>query len=127
VGGSLPRRPRLRSVDRSSAPHLVANRTCERRIEAIAALRRLRFTGPEIPDLLGIPQSTVSGILTRIGTGRLGRLGRSRPSATSASGLVSTARSTARLERTAALDGWLWRYDHHDDTQPSAAYRPSHG
>jgi transposase InsO family protein len=62
-------------VDRSSAPQRVANRTCERRIEAIAALRRLRFTGPEIAELLGMPLSTVSGILTRIGMGRLGRLG----------------------------------------------------
>jgi transposase InsO family protein len=62
-------------LDRSSAPHVVANRTCERRIDAIAALRRLRFTGPEIAELLGMPLSTVSGILTRIGMGRLGRLG----------------------------------------------------
>jgi transposase InsO family protein len=62
-------------LDRSSAPRLVANRTGERRIEAIAALRRLRFTGPEIAELLGMPLSTLSGILTRTGMGRLGRLG----------------------------------------------------
>jgi transposase InsO family protein len=62
-------------LDRSSAPRRVANRTDERRVEAIAALRRLRFTGPELADLLGMPLSTVSGILTRIGMGRLGRLG----------------------------------------------------
>jgi transposase InsO family protein len=62
-------------LDRSSAPSLVANRTDERRIEAIAALRRLRFTGAEIAELLQMPVSTVSGILTRIGMGRLGRLG----------------------------------------------------
>jgi transposase InsO family protein len=62
-------------LDRSSAPHVVANRTCERRIEVIAALRKLRFAGPEIAELLGMPLSTVSGILTRIGMGRLGRLG----------------------------------------------------
>jgi transposase InsO family protein/transposase len=62
-------------LDRSSAPRVVANRTCERRVEAIAALRRLRFTGAEIAELLGMPLSTVSGILTRIGMGRLGRLG----------------------------------------------------
>jgi transposase InsO family protein len=62
-------------LDRSSAPQVVANRTDERRIEAIAALRRLRFTGPEIAELLSMPLSTVSGILTRIGLGRLGRLG----------------------------------------------------
>jgi len=62
-------------VDRSSAPVTVANRTAERRVEAIAALRRLRFTGPEIAEALGMALSTVSGILTRIGMGRLGRLG----------------------------------------------------
>jgi transposase InsO family protein len=62
-------------VDRSSAPARVANRTDERRIEAIAALRRLRFTGPEIAEVLGMALSTVSGILTRIGMGKLGRLG----------------------------------------------------
>jgi transposase InsO family protein len=61
--------------DRSSAPATVANRTDERRIEAIAALRRLRLTGAEIAELLGMAVSTVSGILTRIGMGRLGRLG----------------------------------------------------
>ena len=62
-------------LDRSSAPRAVANRTDERRVEAIAALRRLRFTGPEIAEALAMPLSTVSGILTRIGMGRLGRLG----------------------------------------------------
>ena len=62
-------------LDHSSAPQHVANRTNECRIEAIAALRRLRFTGPEIAELLGMALSTVSGILTRIGMGRLGRLG----------------------------------------------------
>src|SRR3954452_1951620 len=62
-------------LDRSSAPGVVANRTDERRVEAIAALRRLRFTGPEVAELLEMPLSTVSGILTRIGMGKLGRLG----------------------------------------------------
>ena len=62
-------------VDRSSAPQLVANRTDPRTVEVIAALRRLRFTGPEIAELLDRPLSTISGILTRIGMGRLGRLG----------------------------------------------------
>ena len=62
-------------VDRSSAPRVVANRSDEHTIEAIAALRRLRFTGPEIADILDRPLSTISGILTRIGMGRLGRLG----------------------------------------------------
>jgi transposase InsO family protein len=62
-------------LDRSSAPARVANRTPEDRVQAIAALRRLRFTGPEIAELLSMALSTVSGILTRIGLGRLGRLG----------------------------------------------------
>jgi transposase InsO family protein len=62
-------------LDRSSAPRMVANRTDEGRVEAIAVLRRLRFTGPEIAELLGMAVSTVSGILTRIGMGKLGRLG----------------------------------------------------
>jgi transposase len=62
-------------VDRSSAPQHVANRTDEDVIQVIAALRRLRFTGPEISELLDRPLSTVSGILGRIGMGRLGRLG----------------------------------------------------
>ena len=62
-------------LDRSSAPRRVANRTDEQRVQAIAALRRLRFGGPEIAELLGMPISTVSGVLGRIGMGKLGRLG----------------------------------------------------
>jgi transposase InsO family protein len=61
--------------DRSSAPKTIPHRTSERQVEVIAALRRLRFTGPEIAEVLGMALSTVSGILTRIGMGRLGRLG----------------------------------------------------
>jgi transposase InsO family protein/transposase len=62
-------------VDRSSAPKTVANRTDEARVACIAALRRLRMSGPEIADTLGMALSTVSGILSSIGMGRLGRLG----------------------------------------------------
>ncbi len=62
-------------LDRSSAPNVVANRVDERRVEAIAALRRLRMTGAEIAETLDMALSTVSGILTRIGMGKLGRLG----------------------------------------------------
>src|SRR5204862_4551967 len=61
--------------DRSSAPRRVANRTAPERVEAIARLRRLRFTAAEIAETLGMALSTVSGILTRSGMGRLGRLG----------------------------------------------------
>jgi transposase InsO family protein/transposase len=62
-------------IDRSSAPKTVANRTDEARVACIAALRRLRMSGPEIADTLGMALSTVSGILSSIGMGRLGRLG----------------------------------------------------
>lgn len=61
-------------ADRSSAPRTVANRTEESTIEAIAALRRVRMTGAEIAECLGIALSTVSGILRRIGLGKLSRL-----------------------------------------------------
>jgi transposase InsO family protein len=66
-------------LDRSSAPHTVHNATPEDRVQAIAALRRLRFTGAQIAELLAMPGKTVSGILTRIGLGRLGRLGLEPP------------------------------------------------
>jgi transposase InsO family protein len=62
-------------LDRSSAPSSIPHRTGEERVQAIAALRRLRFTGTEIAETLGMALSTVSGILTRIGMGKLGRLG----------------------------------------------------
>ena len=62
-------------LDRSSAPNSIPHRTEEERVQTIAALRRLRFTGPEIAETLGMALSTVSGILTRIGMGKLGRLG----------------------------------------------------
>jgi transposase InsO family protein len=62
-------------LDRSSAPRRVHNRTDDRLVELLVALRRLRFTAPELSDLLGMPVSTISGILKRKGMGRLGRLG----------------------------------------------------
>jgi transposase InsO family protein len=61
--------------DRSSAPRRVANKTEAGRMEAVVALRRLRFTAAEIAETLEMALSTVSGILTRRGMGRLGRLG----------------------------------------------------
>jgi transposase InsO family protein len=61
--------------DRSSAPRRIPHRTSEERIQAIAALRRLRFTGPEIAETLEMALSTVSGILLSVGMGKLGRLG----------------------------------------------------
>jgi transposase InsO family protein len=65
--------------DRSSAPKRVANRTSAGRVDAIVSLRRLRFTAAEIAETLGMALSTVSGILTRIGMGRLGRIGLEQP------------------------------------------------
>jgi len=62
-------------LDRSSAPRRVANRTAAERVAVIIGLRRLRMTAAEIAETLAMPLSTVSGILTRIGMGRLGRLG----------------------------------------------------
>jgi transposase InsO family protein len=61
--------------DRSSAPRRVANRTPAERVAVIELLRGLRFTAAEIAQTLGMALSTVSGILTRRGLGRLGRLG----------------------------------------------------
>src|SRR5690242_10709895 len=65
--------------DRSSAPRRVWNRTSPERVEAVIKLRRLRFTAAEIAETLGMALSTVSGILTRTGMGRLGRLGLEPP------------------------------------------------
>ena len=61
-------------VDRPSTPRRQPTRTSEERVQAIAALRRLRLTGAQIAEALSMPLSTVSGILTRIGLGKLSRL-----------------------------------------------------
>ena len=61
-------------LDRCSAPRSVPLRTSEERVAVIASLRRLRMTGAEIAEALTMPLSTVSGILTRIGLGKLWRL-----------------------------------------------------
>src|SRR5262245_10693824 len=65
--------------DRSSAPLCVANRTSAERVRLIVLLRRVRFTAAEIAELLGMALSTGCGILTRLGLGRLGALGRGQP------------------------------------------------
>jgi transposase InsO family protein len=61
-------------LDRSSMPRSVPHRTSEDRVQAIATLRRLRMTGAEIAMTLGMPLSTVSAVLLRIGLGKLSRL-----------------------------------------------------
>jgi transposase InsO family protein len=60
--------------DRSSAPARVPLRTPEDRVQAIAALRRLRMTAQEIAELLSMPLSTTSAVLARIGLGKRSRL-----------------------------------------------------
>jgi hypothetical protein len=56
-------------IDRSSAPNVSPNQTPAERIAAIVALRKLRFTGPEIAETLNMALSTVSQILSRTGMG----------------------------------------------------------
>jgi transposase InsO family protein len=60
-------------ADRSSAPRRVSNRTAPERVEAILALRELRFTAAEIAETLGVAHSTVSAVLKRHDRGRLPR------------------------------------------------------
>ncbi len=66
-------------LDRSSAPRLIANATPEDRVQAIAALRKLRLTGPEIAEVLEMATSTVSAVLKRVGLGKLSRLEPAEP------------------------------------------------
>jgi transposase InsO family protein len=61
-------------LDRSSAPKRIPHKTAAERVEAIAALRRLRMTAAEISELLSMPLSTVSAWLKRIGLGKRSRL-----------------------------------------------------
>src|ERR1700751_1219280 len=64
-------------LDRSSRPHSSPNATPEQRVAVIALLRRsTRMTGAEIAEVLAMPITTVQGILTRLGLGKLSRLER---------------------------------------------------
>jgi transposase InsO family protein len=65
--------------DRSSRPHSSPNQTSPARVDVICKLRLLRFSGPTIAEILAMPISTVSAVLTREGMGRLGRLGLEPP------------------------------------------------
>jgi transposase InsO family protein len=60
--------------DRSSRPARSPNKTPQERVEAVVALRELRFTAAEIAESLGMAHSTVSAVLKREGLGRLPRL-----------------------------------------------------
>ncbi len=83
TAGKWVRRYRLEGdaglADRSSAPKRVHNATPSERVDAIAALRRLRLTGPEIAEILQMSTSTVSAVLRRIGLGKLSRLEPAEP------------------------------------------------
>jgi len=82
-------------LDRSSAPARVPQRTPEERVQVIALLRRERLTAWQIAERLGMPLSTVSTILTRIGLGRLSRLEPPEPpNRISGSGRASSCTST---------------------------------
>ena len=61
-------------VDRSSRPRCTPSGLPEDRISAIAGLRRLRMTGVQIAEVLGMPVSTVSLVLRRLGLGKLRNL-----------------------------------------------------
>ena len=60
--------------DRCSRPKRSPTRLSGERVRAIEALRRLRMTAAEIAEILGLPLSTVSAWLKRIGLGKRSRL-----------------------------------------------------
>ena len=66
-------------ADRSSVPRRSPTRTAPERVEAILALRELRFTAAEIAETLGMAHSTVSAVLKRNGRGRLPHPDADRP------------------------------------------------
>ncbi len=96
VGRPLSARRRARAAGSLLCARRVANRTTPERIEAIAKLRRLRFTAAEIAETLGMALSTVSRILTRSGMGRLGGLGLKPAVRYERSAPVSWSMSTSR-------------------------------
>jgi transposase InsO family protein len=61
-------------LDRSSRPRRSPARLSVQRVQAVERLRRLRMTAAEISEVLGIPLSTVSLWLKRIGLGKRSRL-----------------------------------------------------
>ena len=128
--GSAAIAPRARPACSTAPrrPH-VHNRTPEDRIEVIRALRRLRMTGAEIAEVLEMAETTVSGILTRFGLGKLGRLGlepaqryeRTRPGELS----TSTSRSSggSRAARASAHGRPRYNPTRDDRWRPAQAGR----
>jgi len=68
-----------RLLDRSSAPRRAAEAHRSRAGRVIVKLCQLRMTAAKSAETLAMPLSTVSGILTRLGLGRLGRIGLEQP------------------------------------------------
>src|SRR5438552_16425103 len=66
-------------LDRSSRPGRSPSRLPQQRGQAIEALRRLWMTAAEIAEVLGLPLSTVSLWLKRIGLGKRSRLAPPEP------------------------------------------------
>jgi transposase InsO family protein len=60
-------------------PGRIPHKTPEDRVAAICALRRVRLTGAEIAECLGMPLSTVSAVLLREGLGKRSRLAPAEP------------------------------------------------
>ena len=60
--------------DRSSAPRHCPHKVPAARVAAIEGWRRQRLSGPAIARQLGLPASTVGGILRRLGLGKLAAL-----------------------------------------------------
>ena len=58
-------------LDRDSTPHRSPERTSQRQVAAIVALRTQRLSGTRIAQRLGVPRSTVGVVLRRLGLGRL--------------------------------------------------------
>ena len=58
-------------TDRPSVPHRIPHRTRPRRVLEIVALRAQRLPGHVIARRVGVPRSTVSRVLRRVGLARL--------------------------------------------------------
>ena len=87
ASGRAATAPKARPACSIAAPRpgTVHNATPHERVEAIAALRRVRMTGPEIAEALEMATSTVSAVLSGSGwAGSAAWSPLSRPAATSA-------------------------------------------
>jgi transposase InsO family protein len=60
--------------DRPSTPKTIPHRTPPDRVESILRLRKVRMTGAEISEVLGMAPATVSAVLQREGLGKLSRV-----------------------------------------------------